>query len=155
MFIYFSYSIDSSKQSTSTVNPSDNVEQSVISGGQKRPYSSTESTSSTLQKTTQGGRSRLFIGNIPSDLTQEEFQSFFGKYGELIEYYVNPSRGFGFVKLVCSFDLNRKREDFIFLNRAQDIMLNKQNMNLMVLYYVVNQYVYVLQVKVQLLKLKI
>jgi len=56
----------------------------------------------------------LFIGNIPSDLTQEEFQSFFGKYGELIEYYVNPSRGFGFVKLVCLFHLNKKKQFLFF-----------------------------------------
>jgi RNA recognition motif-containing protein len=52
------------------------------------------------KKTTQGGRCRLFIGNVPSDLTQEEFQLLFGKYGELVEYFVNPSRGFGFIKLV-------------------------------------------------------
>ena len=52
-------------------------------------------------KTTQGGRCRLFIGNVPSDITQDEFQLLFGKYGELIEYFVNPSRGFGFIKLVC------------------------------------------------------
>ncbi|CAF1287769.1 unnamed protein product [Adineta steineri] len=47
----------------------------------------------------QGGRCRLFIGNVPSDLTQDEFQLLFGKYGELVEYFVNPSRGFGFIKL--------------------------------------------------------
>lgn len=85
-------------------------------GGQKRPRVETNtqqpslsfdsSTSSSNQQNNekktaaQGGRCRLFIGNIPSDLTQEEFQILFGKYGELIEYFVNPSRGFGFVKLV-------------------------------------------------------
>ena len=69
--------------------------------GQKR----SRSEASTRQqihdkKTTQGGRCRLFIGNVPSDLTQEEFQLLFDKYGELVEYFVNPSRGFGFIKLV-------------------------------------------------------
>jgi len=101
------YSIDSSKQSTPIDNPPNiptNIgEQPIGSGGQKRTYPIQQSSSSTSQKPTQGGRSRLFIGNIPSDLTQEEFQALFGKYGELIEYYVNPSRGFGFVKLVCLF----------------------------------------------------
>jgi RNA recognition motif-containing protein len=90
-------------------------EQPIGSGGQKRPHPSQQSTNSTLQKTTQGGRSRLFIGNIPSDLTQEEFQSLFGKYGELIEYYVNPSRGFGFVKLVCLFNSNKTNSFFRIL----------------------------------------
>ncbi|CAF0894877.1 unnamed protein product [Didymodactylos carnosus] len=51
------------------------------------------------KKPTTGGRCRLFIGNVPSDLTQDEFQVLFGKYGELVEYFVNPSRGFGFIKL--------------------------------------------------------
>ncbi len=88
------------------------------SSGQKRPRpeptsqqqnNSFDSTTSLSQqqindrKTTQGGRCRLFIGNVPSDLTQNEFQLLFGKYGELVEYFVNPSRGFGFIKLVCSF----------------------------------------------------
>ncbi|CAF1128607.1 unnamed protein product, partial [Didymodactylos carnosus] len=51
------------------------------------------------KKAVTGGRCRLFIGNVPSDLTQNEFQVLFGKYGELVEYFVNPSRGFGFIKL--------------------------------------------------------
>jgi hypothetical protein len=59
------------------------------------------SSQSNERKTTQGGRCRLFIGNIPFDMTQDEFQLLFNKYGELIEYFVNPSRGFGFIKLVC------------------------------------------------------
>ncbi|CAF3086609.1 unnamed protein product [Rotaria sp. Silwood2] len=89
---------------------SDKEQQSI---GQKRPRTETnsqqqnvfDSTTSLSQqqinerKTTQGGRCRLFIGNVPSDLTQDEFQLLFGKYGELVEYFVNPSRGFGFIKL--------------------------------------------------------
>lgn len=62
---------------------------------------------STAPKTSQGGRSRLFVGNIPSDLTQDEFQRLFNNYGELVEYYVNPSRGFGFIKLVRLASLHR------------------------------------------------
>ncbi|CAF3550737.1 unnamed protein product [Rotaria socialis] len=88
------------KPSSSSTNPIPTDEQRPMgSGGQKRPYPGQQSNSAASQKTSQGGRSRLFIGNIPSDLTQEEFQTLFEKYGELIEYYVNPSRGFGFVKL--------------------------------------------------------
>ncbi|CAF3868688.1 unnamed protein product [Rotaria magnacalcarata] len=88
------------KPSSSATNPIPTEEQiPMVSGGQKRRYSGQQSNSAASQKTTQGGRSRLFIGNIPSNLTQEEFQTLFEKYGELIEYYVNPSRGFGFVKL--------------------------------------------------------
>jgi RNA recognition motif-containing protein len=82
-------------------------------GGQKRArtegnsqpinntFDSSSQQSNNEKKIPQGGRCRLFIGNVPSDLTQEEFQLLFGKYGELVEYFVNPSRGFGFIKLVC------------------------------------------------------
>ncbi|CAF0723713.1 unnamed protein product [Rotaria sp. Silwood1] len=91
-------SIENKTNTSTNVTPVD--EQPLVgSGGQKRPYPGQQTNTSTSQKTSQGGRSRLFIGNIPSDLTQEEFQTLFNKYGELIEYYVNPSRGFGFVKL--------------------------------------------------------
>ncbi len=91
--------------------------QSVGSGAQKRPRTEPNNTFdsntslSNERKTTQGGRCRLFIGNVPSDLTQEEFQLLFGKYGELVEYFVNPSRGFGFIKLVCLI--------FIFKNKIK------------------------------------
>lgn len=69
----------------------------IATSAQKRPFPTDPST---IPKSSQGGRSRLFIGNVPTDLTQDEFQVLFSKYGELIEYYINPSRGFGFVKLV-------------------------------------------------------
>lgn len=93
-------------------NPSTEEQQSHSQVGVKRSYSETISQQlnttfeSTLiqnneKKTTQGGRCRLFIGNVPSDITQEEFLNLFGKYGELVEYFVNPSRSFGFIKLVC------------------------------------------------------
>ncbi|CAF2717752.1 unnamed protein product [Rotaria sp. Silwood2] len=89
---------DNQSNTSTNVIPTDE-QRPIGSGGQKRPYPGQQTNISTSQKTSQGGRSRLFIGNIPSDLTQEEFQTLFSKYGELIEYYVNPSRGFGFVKL--------------------------------------------------------
>ncbi|CAM4795959.1 unnamed protein product [Rotaria magnacalcarata] len=70
-----------------------------IASQQQNSIFESASSQSSDKKITQGGRCRLFIGNIPSDLTQEEFQLLFGKYGELVEYFVNPSRGFGFIKL--------------------------------------------------------
>ena len=72
-----------------------------ITSDQKKTTSDEKKIINEEKKPTQGGRCRLFIGNIPSDLTQEEFQLLFEKYGELVEYFVNPSRGFGFIKLVC------------------------------------------------------
>ena len=89
---------------------------------QPPPNNAFDSTTSLSQhqinerKATQGGRCRLFIGNVPSDLTQDEFQILFGKYGELVEYFVNPSRGFGFIKLVCFLSFKFKQTKNIFFD---------------------------------------
>jgi len=48
------------------------------------------------------GRCRLFVGNLPNDLSENEFQKFFEPYGELNEVFLNASRGFGFIRLVSS-----------------------------------------------------
>lgn len=45
------------------------------------------------------GRCRLFVGNLPPEMTDAEFRELFTPHGELSECYCNPSRGFGFVRL--------------------------------------------------------
>lgn len=45
-------------------------------------------------------RSRLFIGNVPLDMPEEEFKNMFAKYGNVNEVFINRDRGFGFVRLV-------------------------------------------------------
>ncbi len=51
------------------------------------------------------GRCRLFVGNIPSDTKEDDFREMFKPYGESSEIFLNPSRGFGFIRLVsnCAF----------------------------------------------------
>ncbi|XP_066530318.1 splicing factor, proline- and glutamine-rich isoform X2 [Hoplias malabaricus] len=44
-------------------------------------------------------RCRLFIGNLPNDITEEEFRKMFAKYGEPSETFINQSKGFGFIRL--------------------------------------------------------
>ncbi|KAM4700296.1 splicing factor, proline- and glutamine-rich isoform 2-T2 [Discoglossus pictus] len=44
-------------------------------------------------------RCRLFVGNLPTDITDEEFKKLFGKYGDPGEVFINTSKGFGFIKL--------------------------------------------------------
>ena len=46
------------------------------------------------------GRCRLFVGNLPNDITEAEFKEIFSKYGEVGELFLNNSRSFGFIKLV-------------------------------------------------------
>ncbi|PKA47522.1 Heterogeneous nuclear ribonucleoprotein 1 [Apostasia shenzhenica] len=46
---------------------------------------------------------KIFVGGIPSTVTQEEFKSFFSKYGKVVEHEIicdhatKRSRGFGFI----------------------------------------------------------
>ncbi|KAF4118761.1 paraspeckle component 1 isoform X1 [Onychostoma macrolepis] len=44
-------------------------------------------------------RCRLFVGNLPSDMTEEDFKKLFSKYGEANEVFINLDRGFGFIRL--------------------------------------------------------
>lgn len=45
-------------------------------------------------------RCRLFVGNLPVDISEEEFKNMFAKYGKCNEVFINRDRGFGFIRLV-------------------------------------------------------
>lgn len=51
-------------------------------------------------------RSRLFVGNLPLDMSEEDFRKLFLKFGEISEIFVNSSKGFGFVRLVRDWFLS-------------------------------------------------
>uniref|UniRef100_A0A096MFS8 Splicing factor proline/glutamine-rich n=1 Tax=Poecilia formosa TaxID=48698 RepID=A0A096MFS8_POEFO len=44
-------------------------------------------------------RCRLFVGNLPNDITEDDFRKLFSKYGEPSEVFVNKGKGFGFIRL--------------------------------------------------------
>ncbi|XP_076839356.1 paraspeckle component 1 isoform X1 [Brachyhypopomus gauderio] len=44
-------------------------------------------------------RCRLFVGNLPTDITEEDFRKLFVKYGDANEVFINRDRGFGFIRL--------------------------------------------------------
>lgn len=46
------------------------------------------------------GRSRLYIGNLANDITEEEVQKMFSQFGETAELFVNKEKNFGFIKMV-------------------------------------------------------
>lgn len=46
------------------------------------------------------GRSRLYIGNLTSDVTEEEIMNLFGQFGEAAELFLNKEKNFGFIKMV-------------------------------------------------------
>lgn len=46
------------------------------------------------------GRNRLYIGNLTNDVTEEEIQTMFQKYGEISELFVNKEKNFAFLRMV-------------------------------------------------------
>lgn len=46
------------------------------------------------------GRNRLYVGNLTNDVTEEEIQTMFQKYGEISELFVNKEKSFAFLRMV-------------------------------------------------------
>lgn len=51
------------------------------------------------------GRNRLYIGNLTNDVTEEEIQTMFRKYGEISELFVNKEKSFAFLRMVIAESL--------------------------------------------------
>ncbi|CAH0714278.1 unnamed protein product, partial [Brenthis ino] len=45
------------------------------------------------------GRSRLYIGNLTNDVTEEEILNLFNQFGETAELFLNKEKNFGFIKM--------------------------------------------------------
>lgn len=54
------------------------------------------------------GRSRLYIGNLTNDVTEEEIMKMFSPFGEASELFLNKEKNFGFIKMV-------KKNPFIYI----------------------------------------
>lgn len=63
-------------------------------------------------------RCRLFIGNLPNDITEDAFKKLFAKYGEPSEVFINKGKGFGFIRLVRSLFLSFLKSKCIPLNKV-------------------------------------
>lgn len=49
------------------------------------------------------GRNRLYIGNIPNELSEDELHDLFKPYGETSELFVNKEKNFGFIRMVIIY----------------------------------------------------
>jgi len=45
------------------------------------------------------GRCRLYVGNLPQDITEDEFNNMFAPYGATSELYINKEKNFAFIRL--------------------------------------------------------
>lgn len=52
------------------------------------------------------GRSRLYIGNLSNDVTEEEILNMFSQFGEAAELFINKEKNFGFIKMVRTSLIN-------------------------------------------------
>lgn len=61
-----------------------------------------------MQDNTQVNNNKLYVGNLPYSITQEELQQLFGQYGEvtnvtlIIDKMSGRSKGFGFVEFAAA-----------------------------------------------------
>lgn len=63
-------------------------------------------------------RCRLFVGNLPTDITEEDFKRLFERYGEPSEVFINRDRGFGFIRLVSLGPLARGNKRAVGVSAA-------------------------------------
>jgi proline- and glutamine-rich splicing factor len=52
------------------------------------------------------GRCRLYIGNLTSDVTEDEITQLFQPFGETAELFVNKEKNFAFIRLVSDYSLD-------------------------------------------------
>lgn len=65
-------------------------------------------------------RSRLFVGNLPTGVSEQEVEKLFSKYGKPSEIFINKDRGFGFIRLVGLFvSLSLQELPFISKHEAK------------------------------------
>ena len=81
---------------------------------------SQQANSSVLEKKFTG-RCRLFVGNLPLDISEQEFKEIFSKYGEIGEVFLNAQRSFGFIKLDTRINAEHAKQEldgFTFKGRC-------------------------------------
>jgi len=49
------------------------------------------------------GHCRLYVGNMPNDITEDELKGLFSQYGEVSELFVNTEKNFAFLRIVSRF----------------------------------------------------
>ncbi|KAJ2949836.1 hypothetical protein O0L34_g11150 [Tuta absoluta] len=63
------------------------------------------------------GRSRLYIGNLSPDVTEEEITNMFKEFGECAELFLNKEKLFGFIKMDYRVNAERAKRELDGKNR--------------------------------------
>lgn len=68
------------------------------------------------------GRCRLYIGNLTSDVTEDEITQLFQPYGETAELFVNKEKNFAFIRLVSNYILDTSQTKLLpFLGSCRNV----------------------------------
>ncbi|CAN9504247.1 unnamed protein product [Ophioblennius macclurei] len=79
--------------------PRQNLDEETAMDSEPKEFKATLSMLLKPGEKTYTQRCRLFVGNLPNDLTEDDFRKIFGKYGEPSEVFINKGKGFGFIRL--------------------------------------------------------
>lgn len=47
-----------------------------------------------------GNRSRLYVGNLPKGITEDDLRTLFNEFGETEQVFIEKEKNFGFIRLV-------------------------------------------------------
>lgn len=81
------------------------------------------------------GRSRLYIGNIAPDATDEELTALFEKFGETSELFVNRDKFFGFIRMDYHFNAAKAKgelDGFVFKGKTLKVRFSPNGSTLKV-----------------------
>lgn len=65
------------------------------------PFNPTEFAEKGRREKKFGNRARLYVGNLPRGMTEDELRQLFGQFGETEQIYIEKEKNFGFVRMVC------------------------------------------------------
>jgi proline- and glutamine-rich splicing factor len=57
------------------------------------------------------GRNRLYVGNLTSDITEDELKDMFSPYGEIAEAFINTEKNFAFLKIDYRANAERAKKE--------------------------------------------
>lgn len=57
------------------------------------------------------GRNRLYVGNLPQDVKEEDLREWFKPYGEINEAFVNNEKNFAFLKVDYHANAERAKRE--------------------------------------------
>ena len=68
---------------------------------------------------------KLYVGNLPYGITQEDLQELFGQFGNVVDVTLIEGRGFGFVEMSNQVEAEAARKELNFSElRGRELKIN-------------------------------